>query len=539
MPTIPEALATAVQHQQAGRLQAAEQIYRQILAMEPAHADTWHLLGLLAHQVGKQEIAIEYIGYAIRLNPGVAAFHSNLGVAYRALDKLEEATACWQRALELNPDYADALNNLGNVLRERGQPDQAVICYRRALALNPDNPAAYYNFGTALSDQGLLTDAVACYRRALAMKPDYPDALNNLGFALKRQGKLDEAATCYRRALELRPDFAACRLNQAVLWLLRGDFAHGWPEYESRWPAGKVAARDFRQPLWDGRPLEGRTILLHAEQGFGDTIQFIRYAPLVEQRGARVIVECPKPLVRLLAAWPRLKQVVLQGEPLPPFDVHSPLLSLPGIFHTSLENIPGHTPYLFAASDLIEHWRGKLSASRGFKIGIVWHGDPRQENNRARSIPLSCFESLAGLPGVQLVSLQKGSGVEQLQDAAARFGVREAGSRLDDFMDTAAVIMNLDLVIACDTAVAHLAGALGVSVWVALCCIPDWRWLLDRDDCPWYPTMRLFRQEKPGNWADVFAEIKTALTDGQASGARGRGSGVGGRGTRGGSGDCT
>jgi tetratricopeptide (TPR) repeat protein len=504
-------LATAIEHHQAGRFQAAEQIYRQILAVEPNHAGAWHLFGLLAHQVGKQETAIQYIEYAIRLNPGVAAFHSNLGVAYRALGKLGEATACWRRALELSPEFVDAMVNLGNVLRERGQLDEAVACYRRALELKPDNPTAYYNYGTALSDQGLLADAVACYRRALSLKPDYADALNNLGFALKRQGQLDEAATCYQRALELRPDFAECRLNLGVLRLLRGDFAAGWPDYEARWPAGKVAARDFRQPLWDGRPLDGKTILIHAEQGFGDTIQFIRYAPLVQQRGARVIFECQKPLVRLLAAWPEIEQLVPQGEPLPRFDVQSPLLSLPGIFRTSLETIPVRTPYFFAAPEVVEHWRGELGAIGGRKIGIAWHGDPRQENNRARSISLRCFEPLAGLPGVQLVSLQKGAGVEQLQDAAGRFPITEVGSRLNDFMDTAGAIMNLDLVIACDTAVAHLAGALGARVWVALCYVPDWRWLLDRDDCPWYSTMRLFRQKQPGDWPGVFEEIKTAL----------------------------
>jgi len=396
-------------------------------------------------------------------------------------------------------------------LRESGQLGEAVACYRRALELKADNPTAYYNYGTALSDQGLLADAVACYRRALSLKPDYADALNNLGFALKRQGQLDEAATCYQRALELRPGFAECRLNLGVLRLLRGDFAAGWPDYEARWPAGKVAARDFREPLWDGRPLEGKTILIHAEQGFGDTIQFIRYAPLVAQRGARVIFECQKPLLRLLAAWPEIERLVPEGEALPTFDVQAPLLSLPGIFHASLETIPVHTPYFFAAPQAVGQWRGELGAIGGRKIGVVWHGDPRQENNRARSIPLRCFEPLAGLPGVGLVSLQKGAGAEQLQDAAGRFPIAEVGSRLNDFMDTAGAIMNLDLVIACDTAVAHLAGALGARVWVALCYVPDWRWLLDRDDCPWYPTMRLFRQKQPGDWPGVFAEIKTAL----------------------------
>ena len=518
MSTTAELLATAIQHHQAGRLQSAEQIYRQILAYDPAQADAWHLLGLMAHQVGKQEPALEYIRYAIRLNPDMAAYHSNLGVVYRALDKLEEAAACWRRALDLSPDYIDALNNLGNVLREQRQFDQALACHHRALEINPNHAATYYNMGTALSDQGLLAEAVAAYRRALAIRPDYPDALNNLGFALKRQGALDDAAACYRRALELRPNYPECRLNLGILQLLRGNLAQGWPDYESRWPAGKVAARTFREPLWDGKPLEGKMILLHAEQGFGDTIQFSRYVPLVKSRGGRVIVESQKSLVSLLSSWPEIEQVVAQGEPLPPFDVQTPLLSLPGIFRTSLETIPAKTPYFFAAPEVVQRWRAELSDLDGFKIGIVWHGDPRQENNRARCIPLGCFETLAGLPGVQLVSLQKGPGAEQLSEAASRFPIREVGSRLEDFMDTAAVIMNLDLVIGCDTAVAHLAGALGHAVWVGLSYIPDWRWLLDREDCPWYPAMRLFRQKKPGDWPGVFQQIKKALATRLSSG---------------------
>ena len=345
MATTAELLATAIQHHQAGRLQSAEQLYRQILAYDPAQADAWHLLGLLAHQVGKQDPALEYIRYAIRLNPEMPAYHSNLGVVYRTLGKLEEAAACWRRALELSPDYVDALNNLGNVWREQRQFDQALACHRRALKIDPNHAATHYNLGTALSEQGSLPEAVSCYRRALELRPDYADALNNLGFALKRQGALDEAAACYRRALELRPNYPECRLNLGILQLLRGNLVQGWPDYESRWSAGKVAARTFREPLWDGQPLEGKTILLHAEQGFGDTIQFSRYAPLVKSRGGRVIVECQPSLVRLLSGRLEIEQVIAQGEPLPPFDVRTPLLSLPGIFQTSLEKIPAETPY--------------------------------------------------------------------------------------------------------------------------------------------------------------------------------------------------
>jgi tetratricopeptide (TPR) repeat protein len=545
MPTIPEALATAIQHHQAGRLQAAEKIYRQILALDPAHAGAWHLLGLLTHHAGKQELAIEYIGYAIRLSPGVAAFHSNLGVVYRALGKLDEAAACWRRTLELNPDYVEALTNLGNVLREQGQVDQAVACYRRCLELKPDNPATYYNLGIALSDQGLLADAAACYRRALELKPDYTEAQNNLGVVLRRQGRLDEAAACYRRALELKPDYAeahnnlgmvlkeqgkldevvaCCRralalkpdyaeahLQQSFVSLLTGDFQRGWAEYQWRWKAKQFRRRDFSQPLWDGQPLEGRTILLHAEQGLGDSIQFVRYVPLVKRRGPVVILECPRPLLSLLASCAGIDRLVGQGDELPAFDVQAPLLSLPGIFRTSLETIPADVPYLFADPGKVERWRQELGGVAGFKIGIAWQGNPENPNDRDRSIPLGRFEPLTRCSAVRLLSLQKDWGLGQLQHVAERFPVTELGSRLQDFMDTAAVMMNLDLVITCETAVAHLAGALGVPVWIALPLVPDWRWLLDRSDSPWYPTMRLFRQESRGDWQGVFRTIEVAL----------------------------
>ncbi len=656
MATISEALAIAIQHHQAGRLQAAEQIYRQILAVEPNHADAWDLLGVIAHQVGKHEVAVEYIARAVGLNENSAAFHNNLGGAYRALRRIPEALACFRRALELKPDYAEAHNNLGAGLYDRGKPDEAVTCYRRALELKPDYADAHYNLGVALNDQGKLDEVVTCYRRALELKPDYAEAHNNLGAALNGQGKLGEAATCYRRVVELKPDYAeahnnlgaalngqgevdeavacyrralelkpdfaivhhnlgvalkgqgkldeavacyrralelepnyakahgnlgialneqgkldeavAChrralelkpdfaeihnnlgvalkdqgKLDEAVacyrralelksdyadahvnlsLLLLTGDFQRGWAEYQWRWKTKQCPPRDFSQAPWDGQPLEGRTILLHAEQGFGDTIQFIRYASLVKQAGASVLVECQKPLVRLLAGCRGVDALIGRGDDLPPFDVQAPLLSLPGIFHTSLETIPADVPYLFADPVLIEQWRGELGPIADSKIGIAWRGNPTHKNDRARSIPLSCFEPLASLPAIHLVSLQKGAGAEELQEARDHFPVIDLGSRLDEtsgaFLDTAAVMMNLDLVITCDTAVAHLAGALGVLVWVALPFVPDWRWLLDRSDSPWYPTMRLFRQDKRGDWQGVFQRIEAAIGEQMAS----------------------
>jgi tetratricopeptide (TPR) repeat protein len=610
MPTIAEALATGIEHHQAGRWQAAEQIYRQILTLQPNHPDAWHLLGLIAYQAGKHAIAIQYMAYAIELQPSVAAFHSNLGLSYRALGKLDQAAACWRRAVELEPDHAEALNNLGNVLLEQGNPDEAlaclrhalqgkpdyaeahynlgnawkhqeryaeaVLCYRRALELKPDHAEAQNNLGVALKDLGKVDEAIACFQRLLQRKPDYAEAHNNLGNALRKQEKLEAAAACYRRTIELRPDYApahnnlgltlkdlgspdmavaSCRralelmpgyveahnnlgnalacqgkleeavacyeqalrhkadyadahFNRSLVWLRTGDFDRGWPEYEWRWRMKEYRPPPFRQPLWDGRPPDGRTILLNAEQGFGDTLQFIRYATLVKERGARVLVQCQRPLLRLLASCPGVDEVIGQGEELPAMDFHAPLLSLPGIFRTSLKTIPADVPYLFADLALIEHWRAELEPIAGFKVGIFWRGTA---TDPARIIPLACFASLAGLPGVRLVSLQKGPGAEQLQDRAGRFPIAEVGSRLDDFMDTAAVLKNLDLVITCDTAVAHLAGAVGAAVWVALPFAADWRWLLDRSDSPWYPAMRLFRQKRRGDWVGVFEQIKTAL----------------------------
>jgi tetratricopeptide (TPR) repeat protein len=484
---------------------------RQALELKPDYAEAYNNLGNALRDLGKLDGAIACYRRALELKPDYAEAHNNMGVAFRDLGKLDGAIACYRRALELTPDYAGAHSNLGVALLDQGKLDEAVACYRRALELKPDYAGAHYNLGNALNDQGTLDEAVACYRRALELKPDYAEAYNNLGNTLRDQGTLDEAVACCRRALELKPDYVEAHLNQSLISLLTGDFERGWAEYEWRWKTKQCQRRDFSQALWDRQPLEGRTILLHAEQGLGDTIQFVRYAPLVKQARARVLVECQKPLVRLLAGCRGVDALIGRGDDLPPFDTHAPLLSLPGIFRTSLGTIPADVPYLFAEPGLVKHWQQELGGIAGFKIGIAWRGSPEHRNDRARSIPLSCFESLAGLPGAHFFSLQKGVGVGELQEASGRFPVTELGSRLEDFTDTAAVLRNLDLVIACDTAVAHLAGALGVPVWVALPFVPDWRWLLNRSDSPWYPTMQLFQQKKLGDWAGVFGEIKTAL----------------------------
>ena len=547
MATISEALAIAIRHHQAGRLQAAEHIYRQILAVEPNHADAWHLLGVINAQAGNHQLAVEYFYRALSVKPDFAMANNNLGNSLKEQGKLDEAIACYRRALELKPGLDLARNNLGNALKEQGKSDEAVACYRRALELNPNLAEAHCNLGNALNDQGnlgeaiacyrralqlnpdfalahgnlgnvlktqeKLDEAVACYRRALDLDPDYAPAHNNLGIALDGQGKVDEALACYCGALKLKPDYADAHWNQSLLLLMSGDFERGWPEYEWRWKAKQTPRGDFSQARWDGQSLVGRTILLHAEQGLGDTIQFVRYAALVKHHGGTVIVECPRPLLPLLATCAGIDRLLARGDELPAFDIQAPLLSLPGIFHTTLRDIPASIPYLFADGNLLERWRRELSDIPGFRIGIAWQGDPKHVNDHNRSIPLSCFEPLARCSGFRLVSLQKGAGVEQLQHAAERFAITELGSRLEDFRDTAAVLKNLDLVITCDSALAHLAGALGVPVWVAIPLVPDWRWLLGRSDCPWYPTMRLFRQDRQGDWQGVFRKMVVALDE--------------------------
>ncbi len=461
---IPKHWRIAIQHHQGGQLQAAEQIYRQILQAEPNHADAIHLLGVLAHQVGQLGIAIETIERAIRLKGNAFIFHNNLGIALedqgkpdeavacyrRALElkpdfaeahgnlgnalqnqgKLDEAVACFRRALELKPEYAETHYNLGNAWKDQGKPDEAIACYRRALELKPDIAEAHSNLGNALQNQGKLDETVACYRRALELKPAYAEVHSNLGLALQEQGKLDEAVACFRRALELKPDFAEAHYNLGLAWLLLGNFEQGWPEYESRYKNRELTPRSS-QPLWDGSPLQSRTILLHMEQGWGDTLQFIRYARLIKQSGGRVALSCPLSLVNLLSSCPDIDWLPSETSPLPEFDVHAPLLSVPGLLKTSLTTIPSSVPYLFADPPLIDHWRQELSTPAALTIGIAWQGNPTYRLDRQRSIPLARFAPLAQLDGVKLFSLQKGLGTQQIDAVKDQVAVVDLGSRLD------------------------------------------------------------------------------------------------------------
>jgi tetratricopeptide (TPR) repeat protein len=496
-----------------GRLAEAVVSCQQALRLKPDYAEAHYILGVALAKQGKLTEAVASYQQALRVNPDYAEAHNSLGVAHSEQGRLTEAVACYHQTLRLKPEYAEVHNNLANAFQRQGKLTEAVASFQQALRLKPEFAEAHSNLGGALVEQGRLTEAVTSCEQALRLNPDIAETHNNVGLAHAEQGRLTEAMASYEQALRLRPDYAEAHVNLAQVWFLLGDFERGWSEYEWRWKQRGISPPSSCQPLWDGSSLLGQTILLFTEQGLGDTLQFVRYAPLVQQHGATVIVQCQVPLQRLLATCAGIDRLVLEGTALPPFDVQAPLLSLPRIFRSNLATIPANVPYLSADPESRAHWQQQLSGLRGFKVGITWRGNPSHKRDRWRSVPLLAFAPLAGVLGVRLVSLQKGPGREQVPDLADRLGVLDVADRMEDFADTAAVMKNLDLVITVDTAVAHLAGALGVPVWVALPFVPDWRWLLAREDSPWYPSMRLFRQSARSDWVSVFERLTEALRE--------------------------
>ena len=495
---------------QQGELAAAAECYQQAIAIVPHYSDALASLGQVWSDQGKLEEAASHFRQLLTLRPDDPDIHNNLGNVLQKLDRFAEALPHYQTAIALHP-APSYYNNLGAALQELGRPEEAIASYYQALKQEPNYTDAYYNMGNALKDLDRFTDCVQVYQQAIALAPHHAEAHNNLGLVLYELGQLAEAIAVYRRAIELRTPYADAHLNLGLALLAASDLQPGFAEYEWRWQVqGKnfKPPRQFVQPVWDGSELTGKTILLHAEQGFGDTIQFIRYVPLVKQRGGRVVVECPIALVRLLTTLPEIDQIVPFGSPLPAFDLHLPLLSLPHRFGTAIETIPASIPYLQPPATPL-----KLTTNLP-KVGIVWAGSPDNDNDRQRSCPFAAFAPLLEVPGIAFFSLQKGDRSVEIQAAN---NVVDLSEHLRDFADTAAVIAQLDLVITVDTAVSHLAGALGKPVWVLLSFAPDWRWLRDRLDSPWYPTARLFRQPRSGDWATVIEQAKVALAEWQSS----------------------
>jgi Flp pilus assembly protein TadD len=497
----------------------AEVLYEWILELQPTHRDALHLLGFAAFQQGRHELAIEHISRAIVVDPDEPTLHNDLGIVLRSVGRLEQAVESLRRAVALKCDYAEAHNNLGVALREQGRLDEAIAELRQAVAQEPGSADAHCNLGGALRDQGRLNEAITSFQHAVALRPDHHEGHLNLGNALSDQGLPAEAAESFARALALKQDDPDTRFGAALVRLVQGDLERGFAEYEWRWrcPAFAGAQRALPvEPMWDGGPLDGRTILLHAEQGLGDTLQFARYAPLVAARGGRVVLEVQPELLQLLSGLPGVERLVARGERLPSFEVHAPLLSLPHLLGTTLVTIPTEVPYVKADPTSTAAWAEYLSAGEagaGLRVGLVWAGNQDHKRDSSRSVPLAVLAPLGSVPGVRLLALQKGPAAAQAETWPDGLQLVNLGPLLADFGDTASVIENLDLVISVDTSVAHLAGALGRPVWVLLPYASDWRWLCERKDSPWYPTARLFRQAAPGDWAGVVARAAAALQD--------------------------
>jgi tetratricopeptide (TPR) repeat protein len=531
----------------AGMLSKAQEIYEQTLVSQPDHVDAMHLLGLIAYQTANFDLAEHLIQGAISLNPNNASYHSNLGNVLKASQKydaailsydsaiqlkpdstythynrgntlhiqrkLEEAVASFDQAISISSDFAEAYSNRGNAFKDLKKLDAAIASYDAAIQIKPDYAEAYNNRGNALKEQRQVDAAIASYSRAINLKPDFYEAFNNRGNGLKEKKQLNAAIASYNQAIAIKPDYAEAYWNKSLALLLGGDYINGWQFYEWRWQRDVFATlkRDFPQPLWLGTPsLLNKSILLHGEQGFGDTIQFFRYAKLVSDLGAQVILEVQKPLITLLTDLDGVALLTSKGEKLPEFDFQCPLMSLPLAFKTTIDTIPTRNPYIFSKLAKVAMWEAKLGNRIRPRIGIVWSGNLKHKNDHNRSISLK--QLLLYLPdNCQYVSLQKGLSLDDGKVLHANPHILNFAHELRDFSDTAALTDLLDCIVSVDTSVAHLAAALGKKTWILLPNDPDWRWLLEREDSPWYPTVKLYRQPVPGDWFTVLSRVREGL----------------------------
>jgi tetratricopeptide (TPR) repeat protein len=542
--SIQQALAL---HQQ-GRLDDAEKLYTRVLKAQRDNFDALHLLGMLNHQRGKAGEAYRLLSAALKLQPRSPDALSNFALVLHALKRSDEAMAALDKALAYMPGHLDALNNRGNLLLDLqrpaeaipafdavlakesrhlqalinrgnacaalGDPEKALSDYDAALATAPGHPLALFNRGNALRAVGREADAIAAYDRVLAAVPNHAGAWTNRGLAQAALNRHTDALASYGRALAIQPDNADLHFNAALSLLTSGDYARGFAEYEWRWKrVGTGTRKDLRKPLWLGETsLAGRTILLHAEQGLGDTLMFVRYAPPLARAGAKVMLQVQPELKSLLSGLNGVTATVALGESLPPFDVHCPLTSLPLTSKTELSTVPAEIPYLHAAPAQIEIWRPRLETLSSPRVALAWSGRATHVNDRNRSVALAQLQPLLSLDAASFVSVQRELRAADAE-ALLRFPrVLHLGDQLADFAETAAVLSLVDLVICVDTSVAHLAGALGRPTWVMLPFQPDWRWTLDRERSPWYPATRLFRQPAIGDWTSVVAQVREELS---------------------------
>ena len=503
-------------YQACKRPEEASACYQRALEIQPDCAEAHNNQGQILLERGELDQALNCFRQAIRLRGNFAEAYFNMGEAFCAAQQDDDAITNYQAALRRKPSLVEAWNNLGNALKRKEDLIGARECFHRVVQLRPDLAQGHYNLGSAWKDAGEHDRAIECLSKAVSLQKGYAEAWNNLGLAHKNRGDYQQAIQCFSEALQLKPELAEAHWNRSSVNLVVGDFHQGLKDYEWRFQLPKwQLVYPFRTnlPRWDGSADMNQRILVYDEQGLGDTFQFIRYLPMVKERCREVILETRRELMDLLQEFPGIDEVVER-----PGDVESqseadfciPLLSLPLVFRTTPETIPAVVPYLWADPRKAARWRQRIGGPY-LKAGIVWAGRPQHQNDRNRSCRLDLFMPLARIPGIRIFSLQKGRAVEQITGNKLRDSIENLDREIESFSDTAAVISQLDLIISVDTSVAHLAGAMGRPVWLLLPFVPDWRWMLGRQDSPWYPTMRLFRQEEPGNWSQVFQRVTTEL----------------------------
>ena len=496
-----------------GKLEEAIDAYKKCISLKPDYAEAFSNMGIALNDQGKLNEALEAFNKALLIKPDYAEAYSHMSITLKEQGKLGEAIKSLKKAIFLKPNYLDAFINIGVVFKDQGNLEESIKAYQKCLKLRPDNAEVYSNMGNTLKEQGKLEDAVKAFNKSISLKPDYAEAYSNMGIALHDQGKLDEAIEVYKKALSLKHDYVDAYYNNSFSYNLKGDLKKGLELYEWRLKKKDVKIRSPRQDLiWDGiQSVSGKYFLVYEEQGLGDIIQVCRYLPLLKQKGAKVTFKVQQKMHALLETMNRDIVLVDSDTDDNEIDFETPLMSLPFLFNTILDTIPSSTPYLFAEHDKVISW-GKYLTKPTFKIGICWQGS-KGRVDIGRSFPLSLFKGISELPNVELISLQKGDGEEQIKDID--FKLTTLGDNFDAggdaFTDTAAVMVNCDLIITSDTATAHLAGALGCRTWVVLKDVPDWRWMLDRTDSLWYPDMTLYRQIEQGNWNHVFNTIQKDL----------------------------
>ncbi len=500
-----------------GHIDNAIGCYEHALDIKPDHPIAHCNYGALLSQLGRHDAAIAHLRQALATQPNYPDAHFNLGEALERNGQPLEAIEEFMVFLNTHPHHPSAKLNLADCLKKSGQTDAAIKSYRDLIASTPDFFIAYNNLGNLLREQGELSEAEALLTNALQMAPGLAELHGNISPILISQNRIDAAIKHLDTALEIAPGYPEAHFVKGLALLVAGDLPRGLPEYEWRWQC-----RDFTSPRvhtdiphWQGEQLTGKTLLVHAEQGLGDTLQFVRYSQKLAKTGGKIILECQPSLKSLLSGTAGIDQVIAQGEPIPPVDFKIPLLSLPFAFATTIDTIPAETPYISAPAEKTAIWQARLQEAErtGLRVGLVWAGRPEHKNDRNRSISLTALAPLAEAASTTFISLQKGGGEEELLSAPPRFNILPCGPLLEDFTDTAGLVVNLDLIITVDTSVAHLAGAMGKPVWLMVPFSPDWRWLLDRQDSPWYPSMRLFRQPSQGDWASVVQQIKAALLE--------------------------